>query len=840
LFGDSIEVARQKLQTAAKSLDASDAVPALLSVLGLGGERVDLTREALFGGMRMFFEALTLRSPVLLILEDIHLAEDVTLDFLEQAADWIRNTSCLLLALGRPELLERRTTWMGGKRSATTLVLDPLRGEESRELASAILGGRPAPASLLDRVLERAEGNPLFVEEMLRALIERGVLVLQPEQWVLGVSMDQILIPDAVHAVIAARVDALPQPEKQILQTAAVQRKDFWLGGVHVVIEHNHVEETIRMLVDKELLIRKRRSTLAGEEEFTFRHILIRDVAYASIPKTQRWPKHVQVARWMEQIAGTRQAEFADIIAHHWLQVVAVHRELGLSPNAEAQEQAIKHVLLAGQRAAKVYANTTALDHFTRGMDLNPPSSARLQMLLGRGAVWMLLAQHDRAREDFLAVRALAQELHEPRWEAIALDNLGVTFRRQDLFGQALEHLDGALSISRLAGDRALTGRILIHIGFTYFSEGRPEEAIRSHEEARQLLEASDDTAGLAESYHGLSEALDLMGRFEESIERLLDSLKICDLVGNRSLAGENLINVALGRYKLGDYAQARSDIERCLAIFAEIGDVWNFPSALWIAAAIECTLGEFGKAIDYVTRGLNLAKQIKAIRFTVNNLVAMSMLHRELEDHLTAWQADQEALESTGIAGGWWTPPALAAAALDAAALGRLSEAETRIAEARRALDGARVTVDFAQEILHAQGRVLLAAGKAAEARHASKSLLKLADLTRTSGHWRIPALLLEADAATSMGEGEVATSIYMRTIEEATRVGRMPSLWRALAGLAEVQRMRGQPDAAASTARQAREIIDRLAASVSDERLRATFLQSAKVQQVMSLAGP
>ncbi len=840
LFGDPIEVARQKVQTAAEELDASDAVPALLSVLGLGGERIDLTREALFAGMRTFFEALAQRSPVLLILEDLHLAEDVTLDFIEQAADWIRNTSSLLLVLARPELLERRTSWMGGKRSATTLVLDPLRGEESRELATAILGGWAAPAPLLESVLERAEGNPLFVEEMLRALIERGVLVPQTDRWTLAVPMAQILIPDTVHAVVAARVDALPQTEKQLLQTAAVQGKDFWLGGVHFVIEHDHVEETIRTLVDKELLIRKRRSMLVGEEEFTFRHILIRDVAYASIPKTQRWPKHVQVARWMEQSAGTRRAEWADIIAHHWMQVVAVRRELGLSPDAEAQEQAIEHLLLAGQRAASLYANTTALDHFTKGMDLNPPSSARLQALLGRGAVWMLLGQYERARDDFLAVRALAQELREPRWEAIALDHLGVTFRRQDLIGQALEHLNSALNMSRQVGDPALTGRILNHIGFTYFSDGKPEDAIRSHEEARQLLEAADDIAGLAESFHGLGENLFYLGRFEESIGRLLDSLKICDQIGNRSLAAENLIMVAHARHKLGDYAQARIESERCLAILFEIGDVWNFPPALRIAAAIEGTLGEFGKAIDYATRGVNLAKQIEAIRFTVYNLLAIGMLHREMEDPLGAWQADHEAMELAGKVGGGWMPQALAAVALDAAALGRLNEAETRIGEAQRALEGSRVILDFPQEITHAEGQVLLAAGRAADARRASKALVELASANGTIRHWRVPALLLEADAAAALDDGQAATSIYTEAIEEATRAGLLPLLWRALAGLAEVQRARGQHDDAAGTARQARDIIERLVATVSDERLRATFQQSAKVQQVMSLAGP
>lgn len=171
---------------------------------------------------------------------------------------------------------------------------------------------------------------------------------------------------------------------------------------------------------------------------------------------------------------------------------------------------------------------------------------------------------------------------------------------------------------------------------------------------------------------------------------------------------------------------------------------------------------------------------------------------------------------------------------------LGRLNEAEARIGEAQRVLEGSRVILDFPQEITLAKGRILLAEGRAADARRASKALVELASANGTIRHWRVPTLLLEADAAAALDDGQAATSIYMEAIEEATRAGLLPLLWRTLSGLAEVQRARGQHDDAAGTARQARDIIERLVASVSDERLRATFLQSAKVQQVMSLVGP
>ncbi|MDQ7829884.1 MAG: adenylate/guanylate cyclase domain-containing protein [Armatimonadota bacterium] len=309
LFGDPLDTARRKVTAAAGRLDVVDGVPALLSVLGLGPAGRDLTRQELFAGMRVFFRALAERGPLLLILEDMHSADDVTLDYLEHSADWIREIPLLLLVLSRAELLERRPTWLGGKRSASTLSLDPLGGQESLALARGILGGRDAPEELLDRVLKRAEGNPLFMEEMLRAWIEGGVLTPAGDRWTLAVPLAEVPVPDTVHAVIAARVDTLPAAEKQVLQVAAVQGKDFWLGGVRHIVTDDHVDQALAGLEQREFVIRKPRSVLAAEEEFTFRHILIRDVAYGLIPKAQRWPMHARLAEWSARTVGDRQAE---------------------------------------------------------------------------------------------------------------------------------------------------------------------------------------------------------------------------------------------------------------------------------------------------------------------------------------------------------------------------------------------------------------------------------------------------------------------------------------------------------------------------------------------------
>lgn len=838
-FGDPLNVAQQKLEDTAATLEVTDAVPALMSVLGLAGGRPDLTREALFAAMRDFFQAVALPAPLALVVEDVHLAEDVTLDFLEHAADWIRDSPILLLVLARPELLERRGAWMGGKRGTTTLALDPLGDAESRRLSAAILQDQPAPDALLNRVLERAEGNPLFMEEMLRALIEQGVLLDRGQGWELTVPVAQVMIPDTVHAVIAARVDALLAPEKRLLQAAAVLGKDFWLNGVQFVAEPNTIEETVRTLVGKELLIHKRRSSVAGEEEFTFRHILIRDVAYASIPKSQRWQQHARVARWMAQIGGNRQREFADFIAHHWLQVVNLRQELGLPPDAQARQQAVDNLVLAGERAAAVYANTTALDHFTRALDLDPETPVRHRLIEGRGKVWMLLGQFDRAREDFAALRTLAEQADDRRWQAVALDHIGHSYRRQDRVDLALQHLHQAYELSREIDDSSLGGRILNHIGFTLFSDGQYEQARQAHDDARALLEGAQDAAGLAESLHGLGDTLLFLGAYRDSIASYLESIRICDQIGNRALIGESRFMIGFNHEKLGDFQKAGDEVEQSLRITSEIGDVWNQPPALFTGGLTAIRIGNFGRALEYLNRGLALARQLGVLRFTVFHLIALGQLYRELEDTTGALQADREAAELAVRVGGAWMPLAQAGLALDCARLGDFQQAEQHLAEARNSREVQLSLGDFPQEVHLAEARVLHLSGKHAQAIETCTRLLALAEHTGTLHHWKAFTLLVQADAMMALGNAPSALALCREAAVEAEQVGQKPVLWRILAGAAESLRALGDRDEAAAIARRAHEIVDQLAAKVPDERLRATFLQSARVQRVTTLSG-
>lgn len=842
LFGDPLEAARRKVDESVHRLGAPEsAAPALKAVLALGSEGLELTRDALFAGMRVFFEALARHKPLLLILEDVHSAEDVTLDFLEHAAGWIREAPIILVVLSRPELLERRPLWLGGKRSATTIYLDPLGVDESHALALGILEGKRAPDAFLQTVLERAGGNPLFMEEMLRTLIEQRVLVARDVEWSLTVPADQVAIPDTVHAVIAARIDALPAAEKHLLQAAAVEGKDFWRGALGTPTEEGDVDSVLETLVSKDLVTRKPTSTLSGEMEFTFRHILIRDVAYTMIPKAQRWPKHAFHAGWLRRMAGDRHAEFADFISHHWLQVLALQRELGLPPDPAASIEALANLLLAGDRAASVYANSIALDHYTRALDLDPPAAERLRALQGRGEVWMLLGQFERAQEDFVALQRLAQRTGDRRWEIVSLDHLGHSYRRQDRIPQALDNLQQGLDLSRTIEEPVLTARILNHIGFSHYSAERHDQALRAHAEARGLLaqavQSREVASDLAESLHGLGENYHYLGRFAEAIDHHLLAIAASERAGNRSLGAESQFMIAHAHLLLAEYARAQEEVQRSLATLDEIGDVWNSCPALHVASRIATAQGNLGTAIALATRGASLARQLDVVRFRAYNLIAAGMAFRELEDYPAAWRADEEAVDVAARAGGAFMPLTLAGMARNALALGRPGDASEFVLRARDGINRSQTRLEFLESVTLAEGQVLLAQGRVSDAATAARAALDAA--ASGARHWKMAALMLLGDCAAATGEWNEAAEHYRHAAEEASQTMSPPWRWRALAGLAEAQYAVGDRDEGTASARAGQDIIERLAATVPDERLRATFLQSARVRRVLTLTG-
>src|SRR5206468_3220471 len=239
--------------------------------------------------------------------EDLHWADDALLDFVDQLVERVSSVPLLVLGTARPELLERRPGWGGGKPNALTISLSPLSDEQTAHLVHSLLEEAPLDTQIEEALLARAGGNPLYAEQYARILLERGSV---------------LELPETVQGIIAARLDALSEEEKRLLQDAAVVGKVFWLGALETLggVTPRQAEELLYTLERKEFVERSRASSVASESEYAFRHLLIQDIAYSQIPRAARLHKHQRAAAWIESLG--RRDDQAEMLAHHYLQAL--------------------------------------------------------------------------------------------------------------------------------------------------------------------------------------------------------------------------------------------------------------------------------------------------------------------------------------------------------------------------------------------------------------------------------------------------------------------------------------------------------------------------------------
>ena len=282
--------------------DAKWVESQLRSLVGLSAESElgDDRRSAAFAAWSRYLEAMAEQRPLVVVFEDLHWADESLLDFVDELVDWVTDVPLLAVATARPELLERRPGWGGGKLNATTLALPPLSEDQTALLMAQLLERSVLPAESQQALLERAGGNPLYAEQFAELFLERG-------------SADELGLPETLQGIIAARLDGLADTEKDLLRDAAVIGKVFWASAVR---NGSDPSTTLHSLERKGFVRRQKRSSVEGETEFAFAHALVRDVAYGQIARADRAEKHRSVAEWIEGLG--RQEDHAEMLAHHW------------------------------------------------------------------------------------------------------------------------------------------------------------------------------------------------------------------------------------------------------------------------------------------------------------------------------------------------------------------------------------------------------------------------------------------------------------------------------------------------------------------------------------------
>ncbi len=341
----------------------------LLPLLGIEATS-PAEREELFTAWRRFFENLAEQDPTVLVFEDLHWADPAMLAFLEHLADRAEGVPLLIVGTARPELFDQHPDYTRGLRITTSINLAPLTEAETTRLVCALLKTSVIPIELQTPILERSGGNPLYAEEFIRLLKDKDLLLRKGSVWELD-GDSEIPFPESVQALIAARLDTLTPDRKAMLADAAVIGKVFWAGAVAAMAGHpeSEVADVMHELSRKELVRPSRRSSMEGEAEYAFWHVLARDVAYSQIPRASRSARHIAAATWIESKAPDRLEDLAEVLAYHYTSALELATAAGQADLSDLQASALRFLTLAGDRALEL-DNAAAVSAFERALVL--------------------------------------------------------------------------------------------------------------------------------------------------------------------------------------------------------------------------------------------------------------------------------------------------------------------------------------------------------------------------------------------------------------------------------------------------------------------------------------
>ncbi|HEV8480887.1 MAG TPA: protein kinase, partial [Candidatus Eisenbacteria bacterium] len=558
-----------------------------------------------------FFYAACQKSPVMIHIEDLHWADDRSLDLINNLVRENVKLPLFMVCMSRPSLYERRPQWGEGQRFHERVELEPLSQLSSRRLVRELLKKMAeVPPELRDLVVERADGNPFYIEELIKALIDDGVILKGEEQWTVDrTRLSTVRIPPTLTGVLQSRLDALPLALQQLLQRVSVVGRIFWdAAAIHLSRESELDDDEIRNMLEelrqREMILRREESSLAGTVEYVFRHAILRDVTYETLVPRQRRSLHRGVGDWLLEMGGDRSGEITLLVAEHY--------ERAGEPALAAEQ-----LLHAGEGALQVSAVEEALTTLRKARDLvlaPEHLGLRLRIDVAIGEAHSLRSEYDEARGVLESMLPDARRSEDKLLLARALGHLGRIALWQEDKPAAHRYLDEALPLTRAAGDQAALMFILRQMG---------NLVIIDAEKARPLIEESLEIARRIGHSGGECSALNSLGNMHEGLgdwaganKYFKEALRLARETGFRFMEATALTNVGLSEIALGDFGQAQRTMAMGHKLAKEIGDrrleVGLLDQDAWLA--IRTGRDEEGRSILRKTIPLNLELGVKPL----------------------------------------------------------------------------------------------------------------------------------------------------------------------------------------------------------------------------------
>ena len=636
--------------------------------------------------LESYLTSITASRPLLILLEDLHWADDSSLDLISRLAPGLAGKPVMILATTRSVLYERRQHWMEGQDFHQRLDLRPLSKRDSRRLVEDVLQKvRDIPETLRELVVANAEGNPFYVEELIKMLIEEEVIVKGEEHWqVVSQRLTEIRIPPTLIGVLQARLESLPTDERILMQQASVVGRVFWNSALLFMniaetrrLDGEAIQGGLTDLRGKEMVYRRDNSAFAGAEELIFKHAMLREVTYASVLKRTRRIYHRSTAEWLAEVtqAGGRLDEYTGLIAEHY-------------SLAEEPLTAADWLTRAGERALLQGALQEAADFFDRALELLPSTEGdrRWRAMEGRGAVLIIRSDSETLNPHLDELMELAQALNNDSYLAEAYLRKAMVLGGHGEDRQALQAYQAALAPARRAGNRLIEARVQasmsiahVHLGERVAAQAAAEAAMAAalqtgdpkilakvnNNAAVTFIELGDlaraalylnssieyfrqvgDIPGTGNALMNLGYEYILLGKIEQAISTLEQSREISRGIGARREVAYSGLNLGLARLRAQDAPAALSLLNESIAVLAGLGDEFGQAAGLTyrglaheVGGNLEDAAADFRQAMETHTRIGILAYAIDARTGLMRCALAGGRLSEAGEHASLVWQ---------------------------------------------------------------------------------------------------------------------------------------------------------------------------------------------------------
>ncbi len=592
-----------------------------------------------------YLQAISKITPVIVFLDDIHWADDNSLDMINYLAQSLSDQRLMFVCLARSLILERRPLWGEGQKSHTRMNLNSLSTRDCRRLVEEILQKMgQVPIALRELVVSEADGNPFYIEELIKMLIDSGVIITDSDRWSVEPSrladiLADMNVPSTLTGLLQARLDKLVTEERTILQQASVVGRIFWDDVIrHLYSSQEEEEPEITAILEqlrlKEMIYHRETSELSGAQEFFFKHTILREVAYDTILKKDRLSYHSLAAEWLINKNAERAGELTGMIGEHL--------EL-----AGENEGAVSYFRQAGEQAARQYANQSALKYLGHALDLTSTSNVgeRYAILLARVQIYSLLGSRQDQRQDLEQLVKLTDQLEDESKHGEVVLLQAIAASETSDYSQIITHAQEVLRISQSLQIPRLESKANLLWGRALLSMGDYLGAEECFSEALQIAKASGLSNLEADSLRYLGSVDERLGKQSTAIEYFERSLQLYRQIGDRRGEGKTLNQLGNILLLQGDHAGGKKYYDQFLNISREIGDRWGEGQVIRNIADTYLSQYDYSDASKYFEQALEITREIGNRTIESSALVGLGNIYLEQAEYTKAKTVFEQSL---------------------------------------------------------------------------------------------------------------------------------------------------------------------------------------------------